>query len=94
MTFPLCRTCVETQQQTLRSHSDEDRTLSGTWVPLSWKKAIALGYEVVRMEAIWHFDHRERYDTEAMSGGLFTDYVNTFLSRSVGMAGVGEKQRR
>jgi hypothetical protein len=27
----------------------------------------------------WHFDETEQYDPKTKTGGLFTDYVNTFL---------------
>jgi hypothetical protein len=28
---------------------------------------------------VWHFDETEQYDPKTKTGGLFTDYVNTFL---------------
>jgi hypothetical protein len=37
------------------------------------------GYVVQRIYEVWHFDETEQYDPETKTGGLFTDYVNTFL---------------
>ena len=28
---------------------------------------------------MWHFERREQYDPATKSGGLFSDYINTFL---------------
>jgi hypothetical protein len=46
--------------------------LTGTSVTGELKKALEIGYEV------WHFDETEQYDPKTKTGGLFTDYVNTF----------------
>jgi hypothetical protein len=37
------------------------------------------GYVVQRIYEVWHFDETEQYDPKTKTGGLFTDYVNTFL---------------
>ena len=34
---------------------------------------------VQRIYEVWHFDETEQYDPETKTGGLFSDYVNTFL---------------
>ena len=87
LTFPLCRTCVETQQQTPCEHTDNERVLHGTWVSIELEKAIELGYKVVKMEVLWHFSHSEQYNTDAKTGGLFTEYINTFLKLKVEASG-------
>ena len=38
--FPLCRSCADLQQQTPCSHSEEERSLIGTWVTDEIKKAL------------------------------------------------------
>ena len=77
--FSLCKLCSETQQQSLCTHTYEERSFVGTWVTDKVKKAVEKGYEVVEIYEIWHFKEISRYDPETMTGGLFTDYVNTFL---------------
>lgn len=48
--FPLCRTCAEGLVSELTcEHSDDERSLIGTWVSIELKKAIEKGYKVVEM---------------------------------------------
>ncbi len=37
------------------------------------------GYKVEKIYEVWNFDQIAQYDPSTMSGGVFTDYVNTFL---------------
>lgn len=34
---------------------------------------------VIEMDEIWHFKNIYQYDPMTKSGGIFTEYVNTFL---------------
>ena len=77
--FALCRTCSETKQQAPCCHSDEERALIGTWVTDEVKKAKEKGYRIHTIYEVWHFSQVSQYDTVTKTGGLFTDYVNTFL---------------
>jgi hypothetical protein len=69
--------------------------LTGTWVTDELKKALEKGYVVQRIYEVWHFNEKEQYDPKTKTGGLFTDYVNTFLKMkqeaSVGLSGVRSK---
>ncbi len=78
LTFPLCRTCVETQQSkplTERSmtcsHTREQRQLTGTWCTPELEEAVRKGYVIDRIHEIWHFEEK--------SDDLFKSYVDTFL---------------
>ncbi len=51
----------------------------GTWLTDEVKKAVEKGYKVLRIYEIWHFDKISKYDPVSKAGGLFTEYVNTFL---------------
>jgi hypothetical protein len=42
-------------------------------------KAIEKGYKITTIFEVWHYEKTEKYDRIKKSGGLFTDYVNTFL---------------
>jgi hypothetical protein len=69
----------ENQQQKPCQHNDDESSLTGTWVTDELKKALEKGYVVQRIYEVWHFDETEQYDPKTKTGGLFTDYVNTFL---------------
>ncbi|MCW4344201.1 MAG: hypothetical protein N0E48_12745 [Candidatus Thiodiazotropha endolucinida] len=77
--FSLCRSCCETYQQTECQHLDDERALMGTWVTDEVKEAISQGYKIMSIYEIWHFSIVSQYDPKSKSGGVFTDYVNTFL---------------
>ncbi|GBN07125.1 hypothetical protein AVEN_57775-1, partial [Araneus ventricosus] len=49
--FPLCRSCVETNQQTPCSHDDEERALTGTWVSEEVKLAKTKVYRISDQES-------------------------------------------
>ena len=91
----MCSTCSENHQHTTCQHNDEERSLTGTWVTDELKKALEKGYVVQRINEVWHFDETEQYDSKMKTGGLFTDYVNTFFKMkqeaSVGQSGVRAK---
>ncbi|CAB4000449.1 DNA polymerase [Paramuricea clavata] len=69
--FPSCRTCADNLQQELCYHSDAERTLLGTWVTLELEKALEKGYELMKVDKVWHFPEHTH--------GLFKDYIDTFL---------------
>ncbi|XP_078380154.1 uncharacterized protein LOC144663093 [Oculina patagonica] len=78
LTFPLCRTCVETEQPkplTERSmtcsHTREQRLLTGTWCTPELEEAVRQGYTIEHVHEVWHFERR--------SNELFKSYVDTFL---------------
>ena len=72
--FPLCRTCVESENSKPCCCSDRERELIGTWCTPEITKAIEKGYEVVNVYETYHFEKK-------VSGknSLFAEYVNTFL---------------
>ena len=76
--FPLCARCAEEEMAKPlldRSyhcpHTDEERTLTSTWCSPELVKAVELGYQVLYIHEVWHF--------EETCEGLFEDYVNTWL---------------
>ncbi len=69
--FPLCRTCADTTNQAVCTHTDVERAITGTWCHVELLKALEKGYEIKRMHEVWHFPEQ--------SDELFKDYVDTFL---------------
>ena len=47
--------------------------LRGTWCTEEPKKAVELGYKIIKIHDVWHFRDEDR------RLGLFADYVNTWL---------------
>ena len=70
--------CAENQSQSEYCHSDNERSFVGTWVTDEVKKALEIGYEVIDIYDVWYFDNISNYEPTTMTGGLFTEYVNTF----------------
>ena len=80
LTFPLCRTCVQEEQEKPmleRSHychhSNADRMLRGTWCTPELVKAVQKGYTLVKIHEVWNFPPQQRQT------GLFRDYVDKWL---------------
>ena len=94
--FPLCRSCVEEETQkpmlerSCTCHTDQERTLTGTWCSPELQKALELGYTIQHIYEVWHFN-----DTKV---GLFADYVNTWLKIKTEASGwpkdVGADERK
>ncbi|KAJ8020849.1 putative DNA polymerase [Holothuria leucospilota] len=78
--FPLCNTCAKHRKMGPCSHSDDERALHGTWVTEEVKKALEKGYVIKKVYEVWHFKETSEYDPKSKQGGLFTQYVNTFLT--------------
>ncbi|CAC5392811.1 unnamed protein product [Mytilus coruscus] len=79
LTFPLCRTCVETTNQGKCTHNDQERCITGTYATTEIMLAQEKGYRVLKVHEVWHFPNNTQYDKKTNSGGLFTDYVQMFL---------------
>lgn len=77
--FALCKTCAEVKQQSQCNHDDTERAFVGTWVTDEIKTALKKGYIIQQMYEVWHFEKVEQYDAKSKDGGIFTEYINTFL---------------
>ncbi|GBN97163.1 hypothetical protein AVEN_10441-1 [Araneus ventricosus] len=69
--FPLCHCCAETLNQSLCEHSDEERSMIGTWVTEEVKVAIQKGYRITKIFKVYHFKEK--------SDRLFKSYIDLFL---------------
>ena len=77
--FPLCKTCAENESQTKCLCTDEQRTIVGTYCTPEIQKALEKGYKIIKIYEVYHFPETEQYDPVTKSGGIFTEYINTFL---------------
>ena len=78
--FTLCAKCGDEENQETCLCSDEERALVGVFCTPELHKAVNdLGYRILKIYEIYHFPNTVQYSPETKSGGLFTEYVNTFL---------------
>jgi len=74
LVFGLCYSCMCSSNPDSCDHSDEDRQIEGTFVIYEVRKALELGYKIIKIHEIWS------YKSSKDSGkGLFTEYVDMFL---------------
>jgi hypothetical protein len=78
--FCLCRSCAVQQNRTedCTHETVEERALTGTWVLDEIRLAVQHGYEVVEVYEVYDYQVT-RYDPQTGDGGLFVQYINTFL---------------
>ena len=77
--FPLCKSCAENENQSPCRCSDEDRALTGTWCTPELQTAMRLGYRILKIYEVYHWEQTTQYDPGTREGGLFANYINTFL---------------
>jgi G:T-mismatch repair DNA endonuclease (very short patch repair protein) len=77
--FVLCRTCAfEMNQGECRHENENDRVLTGTWVIDEVRKAVQLGYRIIKVLEIWEYKISQ-YNPATRTGGVFAGYMNLFL---------------
>lgn len=69
--FVLCYTCAKTCACPPCKHSETERALRGTWATPEIDVAIQLGYRLMKVYEVWHFEHSSNH--------LFSGYVELFL---------------
>jgi hypothetical protein len=79
LTFPLCRSCVERQQQEPCVCDDSQRSWTGTYCTPELEKALEKGYKILKIYEVYHWAETTQYDPDTQSGGLFASYINLFL---------------
>jgi hypothetical protein len=76
--FILCYNCGVSKNK-LFSHNENERMINGTWVTEEVKLALTHSHKIIKIYSVWDWDQIEQYNEETKTGGLFTEYVNTFL---------------
>lgn len=66
---------------------DEQRAVVGTWYTPELEKAVEEGYRILKTYEVFHFEESSHYDHITGTGGLFAEYVNTFLKIKQDAAG-------
>ena len=76
--FTLCCKCAE-ENNKLCVHNDNERCLEGTWCTPEILKAIEYHYKIFKIYEVWHFENTDCFNKDTKSGGIFTEYIHTFL---------------
>ena len=78
LTFPLCRSCVETQSPRECSQQISDRQFTGTYVADKLWKVIEKQYKARNISEAREYKVVQ-HDRDSISGGLFWEYANSLL---------------
>jgi hypothetical protein len=78
--FCLCRFCAleHNTAAEYRHFSDAERCLDGTWVIDEVRLAVDKGYKIFKIQEVYQYEVTKYYP-ETGDGGLFVEYINTFL---------------
>jgi len=78
--FCLCRSCVLEQNTTgeCQHFSDAERCLDGTLVIDEVRLAVNKGYKILEIQEVYQCEVTQ-YNPDTGEGGLFVEYINTFL---------------
>ena len=89
--FCLCKSCpTEKNLENECAHETvAERALTGTWVIDEVRLAVQKGYEVIEIFEVYEYDVTQ-YDPQTVQGGLFVEYINTFLKLKAEASGYPE----
>jgi hypothetical protein len=81
--FCLWKTCATEQNPAPCQHEEvADRALTATWVIDEIRLAVGKGYRVVEVYEVYEYKVTQ-YEPAIGHGGLFVEYINTFLKLKV-----------
>jgi hypothetical protein len=62
----------------MHKHWSERKSLRGTWGMDELRLAVQKDYKVIEVYVVYKYQTTQ-YDSQSRDGGLFVDYINTFL---------------
>ena len=77
--FTLCKKCAESESDAPCACTSVQRSLTHTWTTVEMDIALNMGYEILKIYEVLHWAETSTLDRLTGSGGLFTQYINTFL---------------
>ena len=77
--FPLCASCAERNDNDECVCTDEERVLEATYCTPEIEAALDVGYQILSVNEVLHWSTSSKYERKSRNGGLFAEYVNTFL---------------
>lgn len=87
LTFPLCATCADTNQQTPCHHSDNQRAWVGCYTNFEIALALEKNYKILKCYEAWVYDKHTTYDEDSKTGGLFASFVQRFYHTKLAASG-------
>lgn len=76
--FILCHKCALDKFDDECNHTDDERSFIGTYVAEELRVAVQKGYKILCLYEAWEYQ-TTIYDPATKSGGIFAEYINTFL---------------
>ena len=77
--FPLCYKCACNENEDMCTCLDNDRMFTHTYCTPELEVAINTGYTIIQIHEVLHWKESEMYNPVTKQGGLFPQYINTFL---------------
>ena len=77
--FPLCYKCACNENEDMCTCLDNDRMFTHTYCTPELEVVINMGYTIIQIHEVLHGKETEMYNPVTKQGGLFTQYINTFL---------------
>ena len=77
--FPLCYKCACLENKEMCKCLDSDRMFTHTYCTPELEVAMNMGYSIIQIHEVLHWEETEMYNPVTKEGGLFTQYINTFL---------------
>ena len=77
--FPLCYKCACLENKEMCKCLDSDRMFTHTYCTPELEVAMNMGYSIIQIHEVLHWEETEMYNPVTKEGGLFTKYINTFL---------------
>ncbi|KAK3926031.1 hypothetical protein KUF71_014280, partial [Frankliniella fusca] len=79
--FPLCRTCVEMQNQEICTHADpKQRQLCSVWCAPEIHLAMEKGYKIETVHEVYQYPRTMKWNGENGREGLLSAYVRCFMA--------------
>ena len=69
--FPLCHICADIKSNEICNHSDQKRSMVGTWFSEELKLAISKGYKLLKLYEVLHYEQK--------SEDIFKKYIQSWL---------------
>lgn len=76
--FVLCHKCASDISFESCRHSNDERSFTGTYVAEELRVAVRKGYKILKLYEAWEYEMTQ-YDPITKQGGIFAEYINTFL---------------
>lgn len=76
--FGLCYKCMIDKNCDECEHNDNERSFVGTYIAEELRIAVDKGYKIIEIYEAWEYQ-MTKYDKVTNEGGIFAEYINTFL---------------